>query len=78
MPFAVGGGIRSIQSIREIINAGAERVVINTYAVERPEFVKEASDTFGSSTVAVSIDVKKVLPGKQQAYTLSGSKSYRT
>jgi cyclase len=75
MPFAVGGGIRSIKEVREIINAGAEKVVINTYAVDKPEFIKEASDLFGSSTITVSIDVKKKFLGKQQVYITGGSKA---
>jgi len=75
MPFAVGGGIRTIQKIKEIINAGAEKVIINTFAVENPDFIKEASDLFGSSTIVVSIDVKKKYLGKKQVYTLGGSKA---
>jgi imidazole glycerol-phosphate synthase subunit HisF len=75
MPFAVGGGIRSIADIKSIINAGAEKVIINSYAVENPNFIKEASDIFGSSTIVVSIDVKKFFFGKKQIYTLGGSKS---
>ncbi len=75
MPFAVGGGIRSIKAIKEIINAGAEKVVINTYAVENPEFIKQASEEFGTSTIVVSIDVKKKIFGKKQVYTMGGTKS---
>ena len=75
MPFAVGGGIRSIVDIRKIISAGAEKVVINSYAAENPDFIKEASDTFGSSTIVVCIDVKKKLFGGLQTWTLNGSKS---
>jgi imidazole glycerol-phosphate synthase subunit HisF len=75
MPFSVGGGIRTIQQIKEIITAGAEKVVINTYAAENPEFVREATDAFGSSTIAVSMDVKKKFLGKQQVYILGGSKA---
>ena len=75
MPFAVGGGIRTIQQIKEIINAGAEKVVINTYAVENPDFIKLASDEFGSSTIVISIDVKKKFLGKKQVYTLAGTKA---
>ena len=75
MPFAVGGGIKTIQDIKQIINSGAEKVVINSYAVENPNFIKEASDVFGSSTIVVSIDVKKKVFGKKQIYTLGGSKS---
>jgi len=59
MPFAVGGGVRTIKDIKEILNNGAEKVVLNTVAVENPAFVKEASETFGASTIVVCIDVKK-------------------
>ena len=75
MPFAVGGGIRTIQDIKEIIKAGAEKVIINTYAVENPGFIKKASDFFGSSTIVVSIDVKKKLFSKNQVYIYAGNKS---
>lgn len=75
MPFAVGGGIRTVEDIRKIISAGAEKVVINSYAVENPNFIKEASETFGSSTICVCIDVKKKLFGKEQIWTLNGTKS---
>ena len=75
MPFAVGGGIKTIQSIKEIINAGAEKVIINTYAVENPDFIKQAADEFGSSTIVVSIDVKKKRFGKKQVYTMAGTKA---
>jgi imidazole glycerol-phosphate synthase subunit HisF len=75
MPFAVGGGIRTIQDIKEIINAGAEKVILNTYAAENPHFIQQASEIFGSSTIVVSIDVKKKLFGKKQVYVLGGSKS---
>jgi len=72
MPFSVGGGIRSIDQIKSCINAGAEKVVINTYAFENPSFIKEASSYFGSSTIIVSIDVKKNIFGKYHLYTNSG------
>ena len=75
MPFAVGGGIRTIKDIKDIINAGSEKAIINTHAVENPQFIKEAADTFGSSTIAISIDVKKKFLGKQQVYIYGGSKS---
>jgi len=74
MPFAVGGGIRTIESIKEIINAGAEKVIINTYAIQNPDFIKLASSIFGSSTIVVSMDVKKERFRKQQVYTHSGTK----
>ena len=75
MPFAVGGGIQTIRHIKDIINAGAEKVIINSFAVRNPAFIREAADEFGSSTVVVSIDIKKKFLGKQQVYTESGSRS---
>jgi imidazole glycerol-phosphate synthase subunit HisF len=75
MPFAVGGGITTLPDIKEIISAGAEKVVINSYAVQNPNFIYEASDTFGSSTICVCIDVKKNMWGKKKIYINGGSKS---
>ena len=75
MPFAVGGGIKSIQDIRDILNAGAEKVVINSAAFIQPDFIRLASDTFGSSTIVVCIDVKKQFFGKEQSWILNGNKS---
>lgn len=74
MPFSVGGGIRTIENIKNVINAGAEKVIINSYAIENPDFIKEASDNFGSSTIVVCIDVKKKLFGKKQVWGKNGSK----
>lgn len=75
MPFTVGGGIRTIEDIRKLLSAGAEKVSINSYAVENPEFIKRASDTFGSSTIVVSIDAKKKLFGKYEVYTRGATNS---
>ncbi|MEP6705827.1 MAG: AglZ/HisF2 family acetamidino modification protein [Acidobacteriota bacterium] len=77
MPFSVGGGIRSMEDIKQILSAGAEKVVINTQAGSDPEFIKTASDAFGSSTIVVCIDVKKKLFSGERAWILSGSKSTR-
>lgn len=75
MPFAVGGGIRSIDDIHAIIGAGAEKVVINTHASENPDFIKEASEKFGSTTIAVCMDVKKTLLMGRRTWILNGSRS---
>ena len=75
MPFAVGGGIRSIQHIRDILNAGAEKVVINSAAFLQPDFIRRAADTFGSSTIVVCMDVKKQFLGKEMSWILNGKKS---
>lgn len=75
MPFAVGGGINSINQIREILHAGAEKVVLNTGAIHHPEFVRQAADMFGSSTITVCIDVKKKFLGTEQVWTVGASKA---
>lgn len=72
MPFAVGGGIQTIEHIRSIINAGAEKVVIGTAAAKNPDFVNHASQEFGSSTITICIDVKKTLFGKEYVWISNG------
>ena len=59
MPLTVGGGVRENQDIRNLLNAGADKVSINTAAVNRPEFVKEAAQRFGSQCIVVAIDAKR-------------------
>ena len=75
MPFAVGGGIKNLDEIQNIIAKGAEKVIINTCAVENPRFIREASDNFGSSTIVVCIDVKKKFFSGEVVWRNSGSKS---
>ena len=60
IPLTVGGGIRSVADIRRMLNAGADKVAINTAAVFNPEFVKEAAQKFGSQCIVVAIDAKRV------------------
>jgi cyclase len=59
MPLTVGGGVRTLDDIRALLNAGADKVSINTAAVERPEFVKEAAERFGTQCIVVAIDAKR-------------------
>ena len=56
IPLTVGGGIRTLQDIRDVLNAGADKVSINTAAIRNPEFIREASRKFGSSTIVVAIE----------------------
>jgi cyclase len=60
IPLTVGGGVRTVEDIRKLLNAGADKVSINTAAVFNPEFVKEAADRFGSQCIVVAIDAKQV------------------
>ncbi len=60
MPVTVGGGVRTLNDVRNLLNAGADKVSINTAAVERPEFVKEAASRFGTQCIVVAVDAKRV------------------
>jgi cyclase len=60
IPLTVGGGIRELADIRRMLNAGADKVAINTAAVNRPEFVREAAERFGSQCIVVAVDAKQV------------------
>ncbi|BDZ73757.1 hypothetical protein GCM10025856_14760 [Methylophaga marina] len=61
IPLTVGGGIRTVEDIRRMLNAGADKVGINSAAVNNPEFVREAAEKFGSQCIVVAIDAKKSL-----------------
>jgi cyclase len=60
MPLTVGGGVREIADVRALLNAGADKVSVNTAAVQRPEFVREACERFGSQCIVVAVDAKQV------------------
>lgn len=75
MPLCYGGGIKSIEDIKNIINCGVEKVSLNSVAIENPVFIRTAADVFGSSTIVVSIDIKKNFWGKKLIYTYSGTHS---
>ncbi len=60
MPLTVGGGVRELGDVRDLLNAGADKVSINTAAVQQPEFVKAAAERFGSQCIVVAIDAKRV------------------
>ncbi|HTY19996.1 MAG TPA: imidazole glycerol phosphate synthase subunit HisF [Geobacteraceae bacterium] len=60
MPLTVGGGVRNVDDIRRLLNAGADKVSINTAAVHRPEFVREAAERFGSQCIVVAIDARQI------------------
>lgn len=74
MPFSYGGGIRTIEDVKTLIGIGIEKVIINTYAVENPAFVRVTADVCGSSSTVVSIDVKKNWRGKYEVFTHGGRK----
>jgi imidazole glycerol-phosphate synthase subunit HisF len=78
IPLTVGGGIRALPDIRRMLNAGADKVAINTAAVNRPEFVREAAERFGSQCIVVAIDAKRVSqdgePARWEIFTHGGRK----
>lgn len=74
MPLTVGGGIKSLKDIKTLFNAGVEKVAINTYAIENPEFVKNAAKNFGSQSILVSIDAKLNSNGQYEVFTHGGTK----
>lgn len=74
IPFTVGGGIRSIEDIRETLNAGADKVSINTCAIENPELITNAAKRFGSQCIVVAIDAKKNGDNSWSVYTHGGRK----
>ena len=78
IPLTVGGGIRKVEDIRRMLNAGADKAAINTAAVFQPEFVKEAADHFGSQCIVAAIDAKQVVFGDQprwEVFTHGGRKA---
>lgn len=78
IPLTVGGGVRNLEDIRNLLNAGADKVSINTAAVFHPEFVQEAAERFGSQCIVVAIDAKKVSavgePDRWEIFTHGGRK----
>ncbi|HYD99074.1 MAG TPA: imidazole glycerol phosphate synthase subunit HisF [Alphaproteobacteria bacterium] len=74
MPLTVGGGIRVVEDIRRLLLAGADKASINTAAVHRPDFVREAAEKFGSQCVVVAIDARQTAPGKWEVFTHGGRK----
>jgi cyclase len=76
MPVTVGGGVRTLDDVRALLNAGADKVSINTAAVERPEFVKEAAQRFGTQCIVVAIDAKRgSAPNRWDVFTHGGRKA---
>lgn len=72
IPLTVGGGLRTLDDIREALRAGADKVALNTAALRRPEFVREAAQRFGSSTIVVSLEAIRKPDGSYEAYTDNG------
>ena len=74
IPLTVGGGVREVADIRRLLNAGADKVSMNSSAVARPDLVSEASDKYGSQCIVVAIDAKQTSPGYWEVFTHGGRK----
>jgi cyclase len=72
MPLTVGGGVRTVEDIRKLLLAGADKVSINTAAVKEPDFVRQAAEKFGAQCITVSIDAKQVAPERYEIFTHGG------
>ena len=72
MPLTVGGGVRSVENVRALLLAGADKVGINTAAVQNPELVRDAAQVFGAQCIVVAIDARQTGPGKWEIYTHGG------
>ncbi len=75
IPLTVGGGVREVQDVRNLLNAGADKVSINTSAVVNPQLVKDAAARYGSQCIVVAIDAKQTAPGKWEVFTHGGRKA---
>jgi len=74
VPLTAGGGVRTLSDIKELLSAGADKVSVNSYALENPEFIKEAAEMFGNQCIIVSIDVRKNAQGNYEVYTERGTR----
>ncbi|MBU0571719.1 MAG: imidazole glycerol phosphate synthase subunit HisH [Candidatus Omnitrophica bacterium] len=72
IPFTIGGGVRSVDDVRELLKAGADKVAINTEVTKNPRFIKEAAEMFGSQCIVASIEAKRKAGGKYEAYVDNG------
>jgi cyclase len=77
MPLAVGGGVHSLADVRHLLQVGADKVVINTAAVDEPVLIRQVADRFGAQCIVVSIDAKRTALGTYEAYTRSGTQRTR-
>jgi len=75
MPLSVGGGIRAVDDARRLLRAGADKVSLNTAAVENPDLIAACADAFGAQCVVAAIDAKQVEPGRWEVFTYGGRKA---
>ena len=75
MPFTVGGGVRSLEDVNRLLRAGADKVCVNTAAIERPAFIREGATRFGDQCITVAIDYREVSPGSRRVFSHCGTRA---
>ena len=75
IPLTVGGGVRNLEDVKKLLHAGADKVSINTSAVLNREFVKQAAEKYGSSTIVIAVDAKNISDNKWEVFTHGGRKA---
>src|SRR5580698_6606651 len=75
MPLTVGGGIRTTDDMHAMLNAGADKISINSSALATPELIREGAERFGSQCIVVAIDAKRTAPGKWEVFSHGGRKA---
>ncbi|MGC1305495.1 MAG: imidazole glycerol phosphate synthase subunit HisF [Caulobacteraceae bacterium] len=75
MPLSVGGGVRAVEDARRLLRSGADKVSVNTAAVENPDLIAACADAFGTQCVVAAIDVKQTAPGRWEVFTYGGRKA---
>ena len=75
MPFTVGGGVRTLEDINRLLRAGADKVCINSAAVERPNLIREGANRFGDQCITVAIDYREISPGVRQIFSHCGTRA---
>lgn len=75
MPFAAGGGVKSLDDIQKLLRAGADKIAVNTFAVQNPKFISAAAKKFGRQCIVTSIDYKKNKKGKKEVFIYNGTRA---
>ncbi len=78
MPLAYGGGVTSLEDMKKIFGIGVEKVIINSFAADNPDFIKKAAEMFGRQSIVVSVDCKKKMFGKYSVFTHGGTRDLKT
>ncbi|MCP5464812.1 MAG: imidazole glycerol phosphate synthase subunit HisF [Deltaproteobacteria bacterium] len=76
MPLTVGGGVRSVEDVRRLLNAGADKIAVNTAALKNPDLINQISERFGNQCLVVAIDAKKTPSGSYNVFTHGGRKDF--